>query len=86
MLAGPSDERDGARLYHWDGNHSLKPLGELSFKDKNPEAFVAHQQLSDGLQILTDNGGVLIGGKPCKKVKDARQRFFQGFTARLMEP
>jgi hypothetical protein len=79
IVAGDYREGGISRLYFWDGG-SDKPrcLVDVELPGLNPEAISFHSD-SDGdrLYIVSDDGTVQIGGKPCKKLKFSFQKQFR---------
>ncbi|HLU66001.1 MAG TPA: DUF3616 domain-containing protein [Kofleriaceae bacterium] len=67
------------RLYRWDGRGEPEWLRSVDFGDLNPEA-IATVTVGGrtGLLLLSDDGLVPIGERPCKKLKDDEAKRFRG--------
>ncbi len=79
VLAGSAgDQKGGARAMLWSGVAGEKPTAVLPLEgnDLNPEAAAVH---ADGRRvlILSDDGGLLFGGAPCKSLSDPQARRFR---------
>jgi hypothetical protein len=84
ILAGSFDGGGKSHLYEWDGRSpSAGHLGKINFGKFNPEAAVFYPDRgSDEIQVLSDDGNVLAGGKKCKDLKDPSQKTFRGLWLR----
>lgn len=72
----PTDAAEpGPALYTWDGTGSPR-LADVDLAGLNPEAFFTPE---DGQRILmlSDDGGVLLDGVPCKDLDDPRRKRFR---------
>lgn len=75
IVAGPIGDEGSFALYRWSGAASEAPepmaveLGTL-----RPEALLAIPDTND-LMLLSDDGGVLVDGKPCKDLRASQQTF-----------
>jgi len=76
IVAGPPADRGSFALYRWSGRavDAPTPIGGVDLKGLRPEAVFAIPQ-SDRVQLLSDDGGVMIDGLACKKLPEARQTF-----------
>ena len=76
IVAGPPADSGSFALYRWSGRpgDAAEPLHGIELKGLRPEALFAIPG-SGSVQLLSDDGGVMIGGVECKKLPDARQRF-----------
>ena len=76
VVAGPTADQGDFRLYRWSGQAADAPrhVPELSFGSLRPEAMFAWPQ-TGLVQILSDDGGVEVGGVACKDRPAAEQAF-----------
>jgi len=76
IVAGPSADRGSFALFRWSGQSGDPPtlVTESDLKDLRPEALFG---LPGGnrAQLLSDDGGVVIGGVECKELPEADQSF-----------
>ena len=76
IVAGPSADRGSFALFRWSGQSGDQPtpVTESDLKDLRPEALFG---LPGGnrAQLLSDDGGVVIGGVECKELPEADQSF-----------
>lgn len=75
MVAGPVADSGNFALYRWSGKtgDAARAL-PLDLKNLRPEALFAVPH-TDMVQILSDDGGVIVDGKSCKDRKRSRQSF-----------
>lgn len=81
IIAGHYDNKVPARLYAWAGG-GAKPqwLTEINLAGFNPEAIIFPDESSAGqFHIISDDGGVSIGGKDCKDLKDPNLKRFRSY-------
>lgn len=80
LIAGPHDGEHRFAYYTWSGKRADQPrlVREIKPSLLNPEAMLVH---ADGRpQILSDNGGTMVGNQTCKSLSDvAKRRFFSRF-------
>jgi hypothetical protein len=75
IVAGGTGARElDARLYVWDGRGAARPVERVRFAGLNPEAMA---RVGDRLLVLSDDGERDMGGRSCKKLKDAAARRFR---------
>ena len=76
IVAGPSADRGSFALFRWSGQSGDQPtpVTGSDLKDLRPEALFALPG-SNRAQLLSDDGGVVIGGIECKKLPEANQSF-----------
>lgn len=77
IVAGPHGGPGPFRLYRWSGDLAAAPVGidELTAPtDSSPEAVVAYPGTTD-VQIIYDQGDVLVNGTVCKDVPVAERSF-----------
>jgi hypothetical protein len=87
LLAGASDDTKDFALFSWDGRNTTPTLllaGPL-LNDLNPEELIAGPQTGgvSTLQLFSDDGDRLVGGRKCKKA-DASARSFRVATLKLV--
>ncbi|MGL5098218.1 MAG: DUF3616 domain-containing protein, partial [Planctomycetia bacterium] len=78
ILAGAYDDEAKAALYQWSGRAGDAPVQKPAapFAGLNPEAvFLVGRSSSPFLQVLSDDGGLVVEGTACKKLPDARKGF-----------
>ena len=80
IVAGPTADQGSFALYRWSGQASEAPtlLADLTSSGTRPEALMAIPQ-SARVQLLSDDGGMLVDGIECKKLPKNRQSF-RSFT------
>ena len=76
VVAGPTADKGDFRLYRWSGQAADPPqhVEKLSFGTLRPEAMFTWPQ-TGLVQILSDDGGVEVGGVACKERPAAEQAF-----------
>ena len=76
IVAGPPDNGDAFALYRWSGAPGAvaRRIDGVDLRGLRPEAMFA---LAPGgsVQLLSDDGGVKVGGAECKKLPLGRQSF-----------
>jgi hypothetical protein len=79
IAAGSYDGKGASRLYLWPGpGHEPKRLARLPCDTLNPEALAISPGTQDNeLLVVSDDGNVVIGDRPCKKLKDIRRKQFR---------
>jgi hypothetical protein len=83
IAAGPTSDGGPAHLYRWRGPGTTPVLAtDAAFADANPEAFFTAEANAEIL-VLSDDGGRIIRGKPCKKLKGKKHKSFRGLWLRL---
>ncbi|MFN6996005.1 MAG: DUF3616 domain-containing protein [Aquincola tertiaricarbonis] len=77
IVAGPTADRGSFSLYRWSGRPADAPqlLDSTALADLRPEALFAWPGSPGGLQVLSDDGGVELGGVACKQRPVEQQRF-----------
>jgi len=82
IVAGPPADEGSFALYRWSGKANDAPVRlALDFGSLRPEALFQVPN-THGVQILSDDGGIDMGGVPCKKLP-AGQRVFRSITVEL---
>ena len=80
IVAGRPDEGGQSRLYEWRGGlDQPRLLAVTAFFGLNPEA-ISFPPAGGGpasLFVTSDDGTAMVGGKPCKSLKDPRQKSFR---------
>jgi len=82
IVAGSYDSDGQSVLYEWTGGED-KPrrLERAELFGLNPEAIEFFQDRdAERLVVVSDDGAMLVGGKPCKQLKDARLKSFRAVT------
>jgi len=75
VVAGPTGDEGSFALYRWSGRAGDAPeriavdLGTL-----RPEALFAIPETAS-IELASDDGGILVDGRECKKLKRSQQRF-----------
>jgi hypothetical protein len=84
VIAGSFDDTRDFRLYRWSGamGDAAVPMTTDALADINPEELVATSVSGAAwhVEVFSDDGDVLVGGKKCKKVKDKTLRSFRAVT------
>lgn len=82
ISAGPSADSGTFQLFAWTGRASDQPRAVAApLADLRPEALFT---LPDGkLMVISDDGGVEIGGQECKDLPDASARGFRALELDL---
>lgn len=82
IVAGPPADEGSFALYRWSGQAHAQPtqLG-ADFKGLGPEALFEIPG-TQTVQVLSDDGGVKVGGVACKKLP-AKDRSFRSLTLDL---
>jgi len=77
IVAGPPDNSGSFALYRWSGRPADAPVAvaDVDLQGLRPEAMFALKPPAGGVQLLSDDGGVPMGGIDCKKLPAARQTF-----------
>ena len=75
-MAGPTGDAGKFALYRWSGDAMAAPveMTAVDIDDFNPEAIFAIPGASQ-LQLLSDDGGVKVGGVECKKLPKKQRAF-----------
>lgn len=76
IVAGPAANAGSFALYRWSGNvgDAARQVHGADLGDLRPEALFQWPQTQQ-LQVLSDDGGVLLQGKPCKDLGAGRRSF-----------
>lgn len=81
IVAGSYDGEGRSELFLWNGSEiAPRLLNPSPLKGLNPEALARLPGATPGqdeLLIVSDDGNVPIGGKPCKKLNDPLQKQFR---------
>jgi hypothetical protein len=75
VVAGPPADAGSFALHRWSGkaDETATQIAGIDFQNLRPEAMFAVSQ--DTVQIVSDDGGVMVDGKECKKLDEAKQTF-----------
>ena len=81
IIAGPFHGGRRFRLYRWTGPGAQPELLRVNhLNNYHPEALIIYPGLGlKEIQVLSDDGTLLIDGCPCKALKDINQRTFRSF-------
>jgi hypothetical protein len=75
IAAGPTADEGTFAIYRWTGRPEDAPVAvSAALRDLRPEALFAAPQAS-GIVLLSDDGGLRMGGVECKSLPMAQQRF-----------
>lgn len=76
IVGGPAAERGRFVLFRWSGKVEERavPMAGVDLGDLRPEALFAIPG-TNALQLLSDDGGVVIDGQACKRLPAERQTF-----------
>ncbi len=77
IIAGSYAGGGEFRLFTWDGRSPAAQMSSIRFGSLNPEGFFTPED-SDRIMLLSDDGEKSIGGVPCKRLKEPRQKTFRG--------
>jgi len=85
IIAGHYDNKVPARLYSWSGGKAEPRWhNQINLAGFNPEAMFFPDNASDGkFYILSDDGGMSVGDKDCKDLKDPNLKRFRCFPVTL---
>jgi hypothetical protein len=81
IIAGPHDGGQRSKLYVWSGGPEDKPreIEQLNFAAYNPEAILFYpRDFEPKIQVLSDDGTMVINGVACKDLPNPLQRQFRG--------
>lgn len=83
IVAGPTGDDGTFAVFRWSGNPSDAPLlmSGIDLQELRPEALFAIPRMAR-VQLLSDDGGVVINGVECKTLPAARQAFRSLMVAR----
>jgi len=75
IVAGPTGDQGSFALFRWSGRRDDMPtlVAGIDLRDLRPEALFAIG--GNRVQLLSDDGGFVIGGIACKKLPAASQTF-----------
>jgi hypothetical protein len=79
IVAGSFDGEGKSAFYSWPGpGKTPEPLTFPGTRGLNPEAVAGSLDAKQAdLLVVSDEGNRMIGGKPCKKLKETSQRCFR---------
>lgn len=77
IVAGPYADGGASQLFTWDGRGAPAPVSGLDLAGLNPEGFFSPEDREQVL-LLSDDGGVEIDGKECKRLEDPARKRFRG--------
>lgn len=80
ILAGSWHGGGPFHLYRWDGTQTQPLTVQPHWSKYNPEAIVFYPERGwRELQLLSDDGTLLVEGVPAKALPDPRRKTFRGF-------
>ncbi len=76
IVGGPTADTGSFALFKWSGNagDAAIQVTDIDLKDLRPEALFAIPPGKE-VQLLSDDGGILVGGVECKKLPAGDQAF-----------
>jgi len=76
IVAGPTGDQGSFALFRWSGqrDETPTPVAGIDLTNLRPEALFTIPG-SNRVQLLSDDGGIVVGGLECKKLPAANQRF-----------
>lgn len=76
IVGGPTADTGSFALFKWSGNagDAAIQVAGIDLKDLRPEALFAIPPGKD-VQLLSDDGGILVGGVECKKLPAVERAF-----------
>jgi hypothetical protein len=76
IVAGPTADHGSFALFRWSGRRddAPTPVSGIDLGNLRPEALFAIPD-SNRVQLLSDDGGVVINGVECKRLPPASQSF-----------
>ena len=76
IAAGHHDSGGESRLYAWNGVGVPEQMA-VDLRDFKPEGYFQHTARRD-VMLLSDDGGRMVGKRPCKRLKKREQKYFRG--------
>lgn len=90
IIAGSTGDEGRSELYLWSGGTDRPRRVERSdLTGLNPESLAAFPESGDNdLLLVSDDGNLLVGKKPCKRLKQHTQKRFRGasLAAEVVSP
>ena len=82
IVAGSYDSDGQSVLYEWKGGENQpRRLERIGLPGLNPEAIEFFREgETERLLVVSDDGAMLVGGKPCKQLKDPGRKSFRALT------
>jgi hypothetical protein len=84
IIAGHHRGEVASRLYSWPGHGPATWIREIDLAAYNPEALFTPEERDD-VMLLSDDGEVVIDGKPCKRLADPSRKRFRAIRIALPE-
>lgn len=77
IIAGPTGEDGGFRLYRWAGppSREVARIADVDLKGLQPEALIVYPAEEAAVQVLSDDGTVQVEGRDCKRARPDTRRF-----------
>jgi hypothetical protein len=78
IVAGPPNDEGAFQLFQWSGDPARQPerVQGADLSSLNPEAIVVYPGRND-IQLLSDDGGLVVAGTACKDLTDPASRTFR---------
>ena len=78
IVAGPPADEGPFQLFQWSGDAARQPerVQGADLSSLNPEAIVVYPGRKD-IQLLSDDGGLVVAGTACKDRTDSASRTFR---------
>ena len=77
IAGGPVGEGSRSRLFVWPGQGPARALDEVDLTDFQAEGFFSPED-RDEILVLSDDGGRLLDGVPCKDLDEPARKRFRG--------
>jgi uncharacterized protein DUF3616 len=78
IIGGDYDKARPSQLFTWTGQSTDAPqvVPHVSFGELNPESVIIYSDEPRKVQIVSDEGTKIVGGRECKEAEDLHQRSF----------
>jgi hypothetical protein len=84
IIAGPTGEGGGAKLYEWPGGAEAPQLVRgVQLRGLNPEGVVFRDKEKTEYLLLSDDGTRTVDGEECKTLKDPARKRFRGVVLKF---
>ncbi len=82
IVAGNFGEGGQSHLFSWNGRGKPQPIESADLAGFNPEGFFTPEDRNEFL-LLSDDGGSLIDGQPCKDLTEPAAKRFRGLWLQI---